>query len=41
MLRMLATLAFAVSIDLFVTNGKYTSVVWQVANAILQHFGVL
>ena len=38
MLRMLATLAFAVSLDLLLFDGKYTHVVEQMANQIIQHW---
>jgi len=41
MLRILATLAFAVSFDLFLSNGNYTHAVWQATIVILQHFSVL
>jgi hypothetical protein len=37
----MATLAFAVSFDLFLSNGEYTDGVWQMAIVILQHFRVL
>ncbi len=40
MLRIMATLAFAVSIDLLLFDGKYTSAVEQMTLTILQHFGI-
>jgi hypothetical protein len=38
MLRILAALAFAVSIDLFWFDGRYSHAVEQVAISIIQHF---
>ena len=38
MLRMLATLAFAVSLDVILFDGKYTHAVEQMANQIIQHW---
>jgi hypothetical protein len=37
MFRTLAALAMAVSIDLFLFNGKYTTALWQIAVMIRQH----
>jgi hypothetical protein len=36
--RMLATVAFAVSFDVLLCDGKYTHTVEQVALAIARHF---
>lgn len=41
MFRTLATLAIAVSIDLYLFDGKYTHAVELLALSILQHFWVL
>ena len=41
MLRILATLAFAVSFDLLIFDGRYTKSAEQIALTILQHFGLL
>jgi len=41
LLRILATLAFAVSFDLLFFDGRYTNTAEQVAVTILQHFGLL
>jgi hypothetical protein len=41
MFRILATLAFVVSFDLFLSNGKYTNAIWQMAIVMLQHCRVL
>jgi len=41
MLRILATLAFAVSFDLLFFDGKYTDAAKQLALTILQHFGLI
>lgn len=38
LLRLLVTLAFLVSFDVILFDGKYTQVVEQVAVAMLQHF---
>ena len=38
MFRMLATLAFAVSLDLILFDSKYTHAVGQIANQIIQHW---
>jgi hypothetical protein len=38
MLRLLATLAFAVSFDIILTGGKYVGAVDQIAVAIVQRF---
>jgi hypothetical protein len=38
LLRLLVTLAFVVSFDVILFDGKYTQVVEQVAVAVLQHF---
>jgi len=36
--RVLATLAFTVSLDILFFGGRYTAAVQQMALAILQHF---
>ena len=41
MLRITATLAFAVSFDLLLFDGKYTHAAEQMALTILQHFGMI
>ena len=41
MLRIMATLAFAVSFDLLLFDGKYTDAAKQMALAVLQHFGMI
>jgi hypothetical protein len=38
LLRLLVTLAFVVSFDVILFDGKYTQVVEQVAVAVFQHF---
>jgi hypothetical protein len=38
MLRIVATLAFAVSIDLYLFDGRYSHAAEQVAISIIQHF---
>jgi hypothetical protein len=38
MFRILSTLAFAVSFDVFLTNGSYTDAVWQMTVVTIQHF---
>jgi len=38
MQRILAALAFMVSADLFLTNGKYMEAIWQMATVLTQHF---
>jgi hypothetical protein len=38
LLRLFVTLAFVVSFDVILFDGKYTQVVEQVAVAMLQHF---
>jgi hypothetical protein len=37
----MAGLAFAVSIDLFASNGKYMAAVWWIAIVVFQHFRLL
>jgi len=41
MLRILATLAFAVSFDLVFFDGKYTDAGKQIVLTVLQHFGLM
>ena len=41
MLRILATLAFAVSFDLLFFDGRYTDAVKQMGLTVLQHFGMI
>ena len=38
MQRILAALAFMVSADLLLTNGKYTDAIWQMATVLIQRF---
>jgi len=38
MFRMLGTLAFAIGLDVILFDGKYTHVVEQMANQIIQHW---
>ena len=38
MFRILATLAFAVSLDLILFDSKYTHAVEQMANQVIQHW---
>jgi len=41
MFRIMAALAFAVSFDLCLYNGKYMDAVWQMAIVILQHLNLI
>jgi hypothetical protein len=38
MMRLLATLAFAISFDVFLFDGRYTDAVHQLAVVAIQHF---